>query len=103
MSDSENTEALKGQQTRNFESKEGLRDFLLNIRDKMTEKSAAPIYALSALNYVMNSAEIYELLDNENKEIARDIWLRLKQSGLQLKDPPLLFAEGESTSDSVEV
>lgn len=103
MSHSENTEALKGQQIRSFESKEGLRDFLLNIRDKMTERSAAPIYALSALNYVMSNAEVYGLLDNENKEIARDIWLRLKQSGFQLKDPPLLFGEGESGTDSVKL
>jgi len=77
-------------------TKEELRDFLLNIRDKLADRAAAPVYALSALNHIMNKPVIYELLDKENKEIARDIWLRLKQSGFQLKNPPLLFgADGE--------
>ncbi len=68
-----------------------LKGFLLNIRDKMAEETAAPIYALSAMNHLMTLPEIYGLIDNENKEIARDIWLRLKQAGLQLRNPPLFF------------
>lgn len=82
----------------NFEaiaSKADLKAVLLNIRDKMEEELAAPIYALSAMNYIMTLPEIYTWLDNENKEVARDIWLRLRQSGLQLRNPPLLFAADE--------
>ena len=72
-----------------------LRTFLLNIKDKMTEDAAAPVYVMSAVNRVLNLPNIYELLDNENKELARDVWLRLKQTGLQLKNPPLLFGADE--------
>jgi len=84
-----------------FESKEHLKEFLLNIKDKMGDRAAAPIYALSALNYVMNNPMAYELLDNENKEIARDIWLRLKQAGFQLNDPPLLFGDRPADNSAV--
>ena len=70
-----------------------LKAFLHTILDKMSEEIAAPIYAVTAMNYLMNMPEIYDLLekDNEAKELARDIWLRLKASGLQLRKPPLLF------------
>ena len=76
-------------------SKADLKSFLMNVRDRMGEAIAAPIYVLSAMNFVLNQPGIYEWLDNENKEIARDIWLRLKQSGLQLRNPPLLFGSDE--------
>ena len=77
-----------------------LREFLGSLRDKMSDQAAAPIYALSAMNYVLNLPEIYTLLDNENKELARDVWLRIKQSGLQIKNPPLLFGEEEAEAGS---
>lgn len=74
-------------------SKAELKTFLLSIRDRMEDESAAPIYALSAMNHVMNHPDIYELLEPESKEIARDIWLRIKQSGMQVKKPALLFGD----------
>lgn len=77
-------------------SKADLKTFLVSIRDRMTDGSVAPIYAMSAMNSLLSMAEIYSLLDNENKEVARDIWLRLKQSGLQLRNPPILFGEDEA-------
>jgi hypothetical protein len=91
---SENEMKADGESSGKFAAiatKEALKEFLLNIRDKMEDRSASPIYALAALNHVMNLADIGALLDKENKELARDVWLRLKQSGFQLKNPPLLF------------
>ncbi|MCB0332212.1 MAG: hypothetical protein KDD55_01865 [Bdellovibrionales bacterium] len=72
-----------------------LKEYLFTIRDRMTEGVAAPINALSAMNYILNVPEITSLLNKENKELARDIWLRIKQSGVQLKNPPLLFSADE--------
>lgn len=74
-------------------TKADLKNFLMGVRDKMSEEAAAPIYVLGAMNCVLNNPEIYDLLDKANKEVARDIWLRLKQAGVQLKNPPMLFAE----------
>lgn len=78
-------------------TKEELKTFLLGVRDRMTDQSAAAIYAVSAINFALNLPAIYTLLDNENKEIARDIWLRIKQSGMQLRNPPLLFQPEEDS------
>lgn len=82
-------------------SKEELKTFLLGVRDKMTEHTAAPVYAVSAMNFALSQPNIYQLLDNETKEIARDIWLRIKQSGMQLRNPPLLFTPEEDALGTV--
>ena len=76
-------------------SKRELKAFLSNVRDKMSDEIAAPVYSLGAMNYILNLPDIYNLLDGQNKEIARDIWLRLKQNGMELRNPPLLFSEDE--------
>jgi hypothetical protein len=72
-------------------SKAELNAFLLSIRDKMEDETAAPLFALSALQYLMHRPNIYDLLDNDNREIARDLWLRIKKAGVQLKEPSMLF------------
>ena len=76
-------------------TKAELKSFLLNIRDKMADGTAAPVYALGAINHAMNIPEIYDLLDKQNKELARDVWLRIKQAGFKVKNPTLLFEEDE--------
>ncbi len=84
-----------GAEPTDITTKEELKNFLLSIRDKMREQTAASIFAITAVHHVLGLPNIYTLLDNENKEIARDIWLRLKQSGIQVKNPPMLFRSDE--------
>jgi hypothetical protein len=73
-----------------------LKSFLSNMLDKIKEDAAPAIYIASAMNQVLNMPDIYTLLDNETRELARDIWLRLKASGFQVKNPPVLFPEGDT-------
>ena len=70
-----------------------MKTFLTNVRDKLVDGTSPPVYALTALNTFLQHSSIYELLTPENKELARDIWLRIKQAGFQIKNPPLLFDE----------
>lgn len=72
-----------------------LKAFLLSVRDRLVEGSIPAIYALTAMNHVMSLQLVYSCLDNENKELARDIWLRIKQSGMQVCNPPMLFSPEE--------
>jgi len=72
-------------------SKEEVKDFFRNVLDKTVEGTAAQIYAVTAINYILNLPNVYEVMDAENKELARDIWLHIKQAGFQLKEPPMLF------------
>lgn len=76
-----------------FASTAELKTFLLSVRDRMSEDAAAHIFAATAMKHVLSLSNIYDLFDEETKEIARDIWLRIKQSGMHLKSPPFLFSE----------
>ena len=90
------TEAKEGGDAPTIASRPELKTFLTMVRDKLFSNSAPPIYAVSALQYVFNHPEVYELFDKTNKEIAKEIWLKLKQSGMQIKNPPLLFGGDEA-------
>ena len=70
-----------------------LRDFLIALKERITEDSAPAIYVVTAMNYIMSTTSIFSLLNEESKELARDIWLRLQGAGLQLRKPPMLFGE----------
>lgn len=74
-------------------SEADLKTFLLNIRDKMVEQTAAPVYAVAAINQLLTTPELYKYLNEENKELSRDIWLRIKQSGFHSANPPMLFGK----------
>ena len=76
-------------------SKEELKTFLQRVKDKMEDSQAAPLYAATAMNHVLNLSNISDLLDNENRELARDVWLRIKQAGMQVRNPPILFKPEE--------
>lgn len=79
-------------------SKAELKAFLTLVKERIEDESAAPIYAVSAMNYALNSAQIYDYLDAENKELARDVWLRISQSGLRVRVPSLLFSAEEEAA-----
>lgn len=86
------------EQSGEMKSASDLKSFLLCVRDGMADDTVAPIYAVSAINNILSNSKIYKMLDKENKELARDIWLRIKQSGMQLKNPPMLFSPDEDGS-----
>lgn len=79
-------------------SKTELKTFLNLIKERMDDESAAPIYVVSAMNYALNTPEIYDFLDQDNKELARDIWLRIVQTGLHVRVPSMLFSAEEEAA-----
>ena len=87
--------AKKGTQDADITSAKALKEFLQGLKNKMSAEESAAIFVLSAMNYVLNLPNIYDILNKENKEIARDLWLRLKAAGLDLTAPPALFTPEE--------
>lgn len=81
-----------------LESKEDLKNFLLMVTRLMDENQAPPVYVLNLMNHLLTLPEAYELFDEENKELSRAIWLRMKQFGMQVKNPPMLFGQEETQS-----
>lgn len=68
-----------------------LKTFLMQVRQKLLEDVSPPVYTLAAMNLVLNRPDIYDLLSPEAEEVAKDIWTRLKNRGIQLRNPPILF------------
>lgn len=78
-----------------------LKVFLISVRDRLEDDSAAPVHAVSAVTYALSLPGAGKLFDEESKEIARDLWLRIKRAGFQLRNPPLLFGvEGDGVAKS---
>ena len=67
----------------------------------MAEEIAAPIYAVTAMNQILTNPEFLTFFSDENKELARDIWLRIKQGGFQVRDPPTLFGADENVDTAL--
>ncbi len=84
-----------------LKTQQDLKTFLTQVRQKMIEEASPPIYTLAAINLVLNRADIYELMTPESEEIAKDIWTRLKNRGIQVRNPPLLFGT-EENQESVQ-
>jgi hypothetical protein len=73
-----------------------LHDFSAAVLEKLLKGEAPPIYAMAAMQHIMSLDSIHGLLDTPTKEILQEIWVKVSQSGLQLKKPPLLFGDAEA-------
>lgn len=89
------TKANQDLEVDSFKDKPELKAYLQKIKDRLSDKTIAPVHALAAMKWVLAQPSVYELLDASNKELARDVWLRIRQSGFQVKNPPLLFSAEE--------
>ena len=89
-----------GLDTPTISTKAEMKSFLSTVRDKLFAGNASPIQALSALQYTFKLSNVYEILDKSNKEIAKEIWVKLKQSGIQLKNPPILFGGDDTAAEA---
>lgn len=73
-----------------------LHDFSAAVLEKLLKGEAPPIYAMAAMQHIMSLDSIHGLMDTPTKEILQEIWVKVSQSGLQLKKPPLLFGDAEA-------
>ena len=79
-------------------TKADLRDFITDVHDRLLKDQAAPIFAMAVMQQVMSLDNIYDLLDSQNKEILQEIWVKLSQSGLHLRRPPMLFGDADAAA-----
>ena len=61
------------------------------IAKKFVASGSAYMHSMLLLNHILRLPNAAELFDDGLKEQARDLWLKVKSTGLQLTDPPLLF------------
>lgn len=74
--------------------------FLAEISRRIVESPNSYMHALLALNHLLRLPNAREILDEDLKEQMRDIWKKLRSTGLQLNDPPILFGVGELNTEA---
>ena len=72
-------------------SKKELREYVAEIEKRVVEKQGADIAALVAINQILRMPNAAELIDGELKGQIKDLWIKLKASGVNVEDPPMLF------------
>jgi len=77
-------------------SKADLKAFLETVRDDLLKEESAPIFAMAAMKQVLTHEGIYEFMDTTSKEMLQEIWVKLSQSGFQLRKPPMLFGDADT-------
>lgn len=72
-------------------TKESVRSTLETLARSVVGSQSSYMHSMILLDSLLRLPNARELFDEDLKEQARDIWLKIKSTGLQLNDPPLLF------------
>lgn len=81
-------------------SEEEAMEYLADIEERVLESSNASMHSVLALNYLLNRLDESHLQNSEVKSRLCDLWIKIKSSGLELGDPPILFGVAENTEKS---
>lgn len=72
-------------------SKSELQAFMSDVAAQVVDHNLPSIHTMLALDHALRLANVREILDEDLKAQARDLWAKVKASGLHLSDPPILF------------
>ncbi len=78
-------------QTVHISTKKDVQEVLDTVARRLLESHTSHLHSTLMLNTVLRLPNASELLDEKLKAQAKDLWTKLKSTGLQLVDPPLLF------------
>jgi hypothetical protein len=74
-------------------SREDVQSILDNVASKIVESNTPYMHSMLLLDHLLRSPNAHEIFDKDLKDQARDLWLKVKSTGLQLSDPPFLFEQ----------
>lgn len=81
-------------------TKKDITSFLADISENLETSSNGCIHSVLALNNLLRQPNAEKLFDEATKKQAQEIWVKIKSTGLQLGDPPLLFGLPKSEEAS---
>lgn len=68
-----------------------VQEVLDEIAKRFVASGSAYMHSMLLLNHILRLPNASEIFDDGLKDQAKDLWLKVKSTGLQLTDPPLLF------------
>lgn len=73
-------------------TKKELTSFLAEIETQLVDSDQNCLHSMLALNEILRQPNASKLLDKGLKTQAKDLWLKIKSTGVELEDPPILFS-----------
>lgn len=101
MSEEKNNE-VKIEEPVKVYTKSEIQAFVADLSKNIVDKSPAYLHSVLALNHILRQANLNSILDADLKEQLQDVWKRLKSTGLELQDPPILFPQGSSAASGAD-
>lgn len=92
----------EGEERRKSYTREELQAYLTDIEEKVIDSDEAYLHSVIAINELLNLPNADEIFDEELKGRVRDLWIKLKSTGVHLNDPPLLFGLPENFGQEEE-
>ena len=77
-------------------SKEEIQAYLTELEKRVIESEGSYLHSILALDKLLRLPNAEEVIDEQMKSQMRDLWIKLKSSGIKLADPPLLFGLPEN-------
>ena len=74
-------------------TKKDVQAFLDEMSKQISEGKSAYVHSMLALNRVITLPNANELFTEDLKAQAKELWLKVKATGLQLGEPPFLFGQ----------
>ena len=72
-------------------TKKEVKTYLADISEKLAEAELPHLHTLVALDRLFRLPNAREIFDEDLSSQAKQLWHKLKASGIDLTDPPLLF------------
>ena len=99
MSRKNNNQATTNPAPATAVTKADVRAFLAEIAAQVASGKAPTVHTMLALNGMFRLPNAREIFDEELRKEAQDLWMKIKSSGLQVLDPPLIFGEPSNNSE----
>ena len=83
-------------------TKKEVQTFIAEISQRVLEPNTSHLHSVLAINHLLRQSNMPELLDGDLRDQLKDLWIKLKSTGVQLNDPPLLFTPTPSGMPSAD-
>lgn len=72
-------------------TREAIVELLGELSKRVIESDRCSVHCMLALNHILTHADFERVLDDDLRQQVKDIWLKLKATGIVLADPPVVF------------
>lgn len=80
-------------------SREEIVELIAEISRRVVESDRSSMHCMLALNHLLNHPNIGAVLTDDLRGQIKDLWVKLKSTGIVLADPPIIFGYQKTQVD----